>query len=98
MLIPYNEFLRQIAKEKHCLLADLSKDMQALLKTIPDEKGKANMFGDPTYQRDIKNKLTADGCHMNELGNKMMAKGILRAFGMSEEKITAAETAWGGKK
>jgi lysophospholipase L1-like esterase len=98
MLIPYNEFLRQIAKEKHCLLADLSKDMQALLKTIPDEKGKANMFGDPTYQRDIKNKLTGDGCHMNELGNKMMAKGILRAFGMSEEKITAAETAWGGKK
>jgi hypothetical protein len=26
---------------------------------------------------------------MNDLGNAMMAKGVLRAFGMSEEKIAA---------
>ena len=55
------------------------------------------VFGEPGYQRNIKNKLTTDGCHMNTLGNIMMAKGILRTFGLSEEKIAAAEKSWLGK-
>jgi lysophospholipase L1-like esterase len=93
-LIPYNAFLREIAAEKDCLLADLSKDMHAALKEIPDAEGKARMFGEPGYQRNIRNKLTTDGCHMNTLGNAMMAKGILRAFGLSEEKIAEAADAW----
>jgi lysophospholipase L1-like esterase len=93
-LIPYNDFLREIAKEKSLPIADLSKDMHEELKKIPDEKGKANMFGDPKYDRQIKNKLTSDGCHMNALGNIMMAKGVLRAFGLSEDKIMAAEKRW----
>lgn len=93
-LISYNDFLREIAKEKNLPLADLSKDMHAALDEIPDVAGKARMFGDPNYQRDIQNKLTKDGCHMNALGNIMMAKGILRAFGLSDEKIAAAEKAW----
>lgn len=93
-LIPYNDFLRKIAAEKGCLLADLSKDMHEELKKIPDVEGKAKMFGEPKYQRNIKNKLTTDGCHMNTLGNIMMAKGILRTFGLSEEKIAAAENSW----
>lgn len=96
-LIPYNNFLRAIVKEKGCLLADLSQDMQEVLKKIPDVKGKARMFGDPNYKSEIKNKLTTDGCHMNSLGNIMMAKGVLRAFGLSEEKIAAAEKVWLGK-
>lgn len=93
-LIPYNAFLRAIAKEKKCLLADLDKDMREALKAMPDVKGRARMFGEPRYKRNIKNKLTTDGCHMNALGNIMMAKGILRAFGLSEKKIAAAEKAW----
>jgi len=93
-LIPYNEFLREIAKEKGLPLADLSKDMHAALKKIPDVKGKARMFGEPKYERKIQNKLTTDGCHMNTLGNIMMAKGVLRAFGLSEDKIVAAEKSW----
>jgi len=93
-LIPYNDFLRDIAKEKNCLLADLNKDMQEALKKISDVKGAAKMFGEPEYKRDIKNKLTTDGCHMNLPGNIMMAKGVLRAFGLSEEKIAAAEKSW----
>jgi len=96
-LVPYNEFLREIAKEKKCLIADLNKDMQEALKKIPDVKGRAKMFGDSQYKRDIKNKLTSDGCHMNAKGNMMMAKGILRAFGLSEDKITSAEKFWLGK-
>ena len=93
-LAPYNEFLREIAREKNLRLADLSKDMHAALEEIPDVKGRARMFGDPKYQRDIQNKLTSDGCHMNKLGNIMMAKGVLRAFGLSEKKIAAAEKSW----
>lgn len=93
-LIPYNDFLSEIAKKENCLLADVNKDMRAALKTIPDVKGPAIMFGEPEYKRDIKNKLTTDGCHMNPMGNIIMAKGILRAFGLSEDKIAAAEKAW----
>ncbi len=88
-LIPYNDFLKEIAKEKGCLLADLNADMQAALKEIPDVKGKANMFGDPGYKSEIRNKLTSDGCHMNAPGNVMMAKGVLRGFGMPEDRIKA---------
>lgn len=90
MMIPYNEFLREIAKEKKCLIADLNADMQAQIKTIPDEPGKPKTFGNYFYGGDIQNKLTSDGCHMNPLGNKMMAKGILRAFGLTDEQIAAA--------
>ena len=93
-LIPYNEFLREIAEKKNLPLADLSKDMHETLKEMPDEEGKAKMFGDPNYERNIKNKLTTDGCHMNTLGNIMMAKGILRTMGLSEESIKKAEKSW----
>ncbi len=95
-LAPYNDFLRELVKEKKLPLADLNEEMQAALKGIPDEAGKAKMFGEPGYERNVKNKLTTDGCHMNPLGNIMMAKGVLRAFGLSEEKIAAAEKGWLG--
>ncbi len=94
MMIPYNDFLRQIAKEKGCLLADLNTDMQAQLKTIPDVPGKPNTFGAYFYGGEVQNKLTSDGCHMNSEGNKMMARGILRAFGMTAAQLVEAEKAW----
>lgn len=97
MMIPYNDFLRKIAKEKGCLLADLNADMQAALKTIPDVPGKPKTFGKYFYGGDLQNKLTTDGCHMNALGNRMMAKGILKSFGMSATELAAAEKSWGGK-
>lgn len=94
MLIPYNDFLREIAKEKNCLLADLNTDMQAALEEIPDVPGKPRNFGKFFYGGDLKNKLTTDGCHTNKHGNIMMAKGVLRAFGMSESKVARAEKRW----
>lgn len=93
-LIPYNDFLRTIAKEKKCLLADLDKDMHETLKTIPDVAGKTVMFGEPQNGGNIKNKLTVDGCHMNALGNKMMGAGVLKAFGVPDDKITAFVKEW----
>lgn len=75
----YNAFLRQLAVEKKCLLADLNADMQAALKAAPDHKG---------------NYLTRDGVHMNALGNQMMASGILKAFGLSDDQLHKAHDAW----
>ena len=93
-MIPYNDFLRAIAKERKLPLADLNAEMQAQLKTIPDVPGKPGNFGKFFYGGDVKNKLTTDGCHMNAEGNKMMARGVLRAFGLSDEQLAKAEASW----
>jgi len=85
-LIPYNEFLRQLAKEKNCLLVDLNDAMQ---KEVSGVKKVTPFAGDV---------LTVDGVHMNALGNIMMAKNILRAFGMSNEQLAAAEKMWDEEK
>lgn len=77
-LAPYNDFLRTLAAEKKCLLADLNADMQAALKP-----GKHH---EP--------QLTSDGVHMNPLGDRMMARGILKAFGLSDAELTKADDFW----
>jgi lysophospholipase L1-like esterase len=77
-LVAYNEFLRELAKEKKCPLADLNADMWAGLKAAPGQK----------------NVFTGDGVHMNAHGNCLMAAGVLRAFGLSEEQIGKAREAW----
>ena len=80
-LAAYNDFLRQLAKEKHCLLADLNGEMQAALK--PVAKGQSQP-----------NQLTRDGVHMNPFGDQMMATGVLRAFGTSEGQLQKAHDFW----
>ena len=81
-LAPYNEFLRELAKEKKCLLADLNADMQAQLKTMPPATGRH------------KNRLTRDGVHMAAAGDMMMARGILKAFGLSDKEMAKVEDGW----
>ena len=78
-LVAYNDFLRDLAAKRKYLLADLNADMQALVAVKPDKKA---------------NALTVDGVHMNIAGNKMMAKGILKAFGVPAEKFAEIEKAW----
>jgi len=82
-LAAYNDFLRALAKEKNCLLADLNADMQQALAAFKTAHPKAKG-----------NLLTVDGVHMNPLGNMMMAKGILRTFGFTDAQIAKAEAAW----
>jgi lysophospholipase L1-like esterase len=81
-LIGYNEFLRALAVEKKCLLADLNAEMQAAIaeaaKTRP---GKGNY-------------LTADGVHMASSGNVMMAAGALKGFGLNAAELAKAKDAW----
>ena len=79
-LAAYNDFLRALAKKKKCRLADLNADMQAAItKAGPDHKG---------------NLLTSDGVHMNPEGNRMMATGVLKAFGLSAKQHKKAHENW----
>jgi lysophospholipase L1-like esterase len=79
-LAPYNEFLRALAREKKCLLADLNADMQAALQQAgPDRRS---------------NMLTTDGVHMNPAGNQMMATGVLKGFGLDADRLRKAQESW----
>ena len=80
-LLPYNEFIKVLAKEKKCLLADLNADMQAALKTFPPDSPKGK-------------QLTSDGVHMNKAGNIMMAKGVAKALGLTNEQLDKAAKSW----
>ncbi|MDH3584582.1 MAG: SGNH/GDSL hydrolase family protein [Phycisphaerae bacterium] len=80
-LVAYNDFLRTLAKEKGCLLADLNADMQAALKTFPADSPKGK-------------QLTRDGVHMNRAGNIMMAKGVAKAFGLTDQQLDKSSKSW----
>ena len=79
-LAAYNGFLREEAATRDLPLADLYADMRSLLKTYPPEA--------------TGNKLTVDGVHMAWDGDRMMARGILLALGVSKGKIPEIEAAW----
>lgn len=79
LLAPYNAFLRQLAKEKKVPMADLYAMFEERLKA--ENKPNAKV-------------LTSDGVHMNTEGNKLMAIGVLKAFGLNETEIDKAKDAW----
>lgn len=83
-LTGYNAFLRTLAVEKKCLLADLNADMQAAIaeaaKTRP-ATGKGNY-------------LTTDGVHMAAAGNRMMALGVLKGLGLTDAELAKAKEVW----
>ena len=85
-LAAYNDFLRKLAAEKSCVLVDLNADMQ---KQIAEIKAK--------HPKIKGNLLTVDGVHRNPLGNIMMAEGILRACGLTDAQLSAAEKAWSNR-
>lgn len=79
LLAPFNNFLRQLAKEKNIPLADLNTQFQDRLKH--ENKPQAKI-------------LTSDGVHMNTEGNKLMAIGVLKAFGLTEAEVEKAKASW----
>lgn len=83
-LAAYNDFLRQLAKQKKCVLVDLNKDMQQQIAAIKKQY--------PKFKRG--NALTYDGVHMNPMGNIMMATGVLKGFGLTNAQIAKASPAW----
>lgn len=80
-LATYNDYLRSLAKEKKCRLADLSADFQTAIKARVTEGRTGNGF-------------TTDGVHMNPAGNRVMAAGVLRALGLDDAQMKKAETFW----
>jgi len=79
LLAPYNDFLRQLAKEKKVPMADLYAMFEERIKAENKPKVKV---------------LTSDGVHMNAEGNKLMAVGVLKAFGLNETELDKAKSAW----
>jgi lysophospholipase L1-like esterase len=77
-LSEYNAFLKSLATEKKCLFVDLYADMESVIKT---KKSKENL-------------LTSDGVHMNPLGDRLMATGILKGFGLNEDQLKKARDKW----
>jgi lysophospholipase L1-like esterase len=77
-LADYNAFLRTLAVEKKCALADLSADMHAALKG----------------SKHSGLRLTSDGVHMNPLGDRLMAIGILKSFGLNDAQLKKANETW----
>jgi lysophospholipase L1-like esterase len=78
-LAAYNDFLRELAKEKKLPVADLNSMFQERIKAAntPDKK-----------------VLTSDGVHMNDAGNEVMAEGVLRAFGVDDAGMAKAKEEW----
>jgi lysophospholipase L1-like esterase len=83
-LADYNQFLRTLATEKKCLLADLNADMQAALA----EAKKVQPAPAKKYY------LTTDGVHMAYPGDMMMATGVLKSLGLNADEISKAKNAW----
>ena len=79
LLAPFNDFLRQLAKEKGVPMADLNAMFHERIKA----ENKPNV-----------KVLTSDGVHMNAEGNKLMAIGVLKAFGLNEAELDKAKAAW----
>lgn len=79
----YNQFLRELAKEKNLPLIDLNSAMQQEVAAM-----RAKYPGVNTVF------LTVDGVHMDTLGNAMMAREILKAFGLNAAQIAKAEQEW----
>jgi lysophospholipase L1-like esterase len=79
LLAPYNDFLRQLAKEKKLPMADLFAMFEERIKAENKPKEKV---------------LTSDGVHMNTEGNKLMAIGVLKAFGLNDAELDKAKAAW----
>lgn len=72
-LVQYVDAMKAIAMEKKCGLADLhAMFLEALRHKPADVKG---------------NWLTADGVHMNPLGDALMATGVLRALGVPDKDL-----------
>lgn len=77
-LAAYNDFLRSLAKEKKCGLADLNASFQEAIKA----SGRPGRV------------LTSDGVHMNPAGDQLMARGVLEAFGLGEAEMKKAQESW----
>ena len=75
-LAAYNDFLRKLASEKKCLLADTNAAMQKALAALKKE-----------YPKSRGPLLTSDGVHMSPAVDMMMARCLLETVGIPKGEI-----------
>ncbi len=78
----YNGFLRQLAKDKKCQLADF--DMPAAVVSA----------GGGAHSKRGKVLLVSDYVYLNPLGNQLLGVVILKTLGLSSEQIQKARDSW----
>ncbi len=79
MLQPYNEFLRTLAVERKCYLAEVNTAFQSIQKSEIKQDGVLTL---------------KDGCHPNVAGHKVIAHTILKSLGASDQQLQQAEALW----
>ena len=72
----YVQAMKDIAAAKKCQVADLHQLFLNALKNKP--AGESDKW------------ITSDGVHMNDKGDAIMAIGVLRALGLSDQRIAAS--------
>ena len=81
-LAPFNDFLRQLANEKNCLLADVNAEMRAAIQ--PGRDGKPQLQGQLYYN---------DG-DIIPFGHQLVATCVLKAFGANANQLKMAHDYW----
>jgi lysophospholipase L1-like esterase len=80
-MLPYVEYLRQTSKERGLPLADLNAAHRAEMVRLKSESSP-------------RKTLLRDGIHMAPRGDMMMAVGVLKTLGLSDEQIAKTKEKW----
>ena len=80
-LSAYNDFLRLLAFEKRCFLADVNADLHRTIEGRRSDEKTAQW-------------VTRDGVHLNRRGNQTVANCILHSFGLDSSQMRIAQEAW----
>jgi lysophospholipase L1-like esterase len=80
-MLPYLAFLRTTAKERGLPLADLNAAHRAAMARLQSENSP-------------RRSLLSDGIHMDPQGDMMMATGVLKTMGLTDDQIAKAKDKW----
>jgi lysophospholipase L1-like esterase len=80
-LAAYNDFLHQLATERHLPIAEENTTFAAAIKAGPALPNNVPI-------------LTGDGVHPNSTGTQVMATALLAGFGATPEQLTQVQSAW----
>jgi lysophospholipase L1-like esterase len=80
-LVAYNDFLHQLAAQRHLPVAEENAAFQAAIKAGPPLPGNAPI-------------LTMDGVHPTSDGAPIMAAALLAGFGATPAQVAQAQQAW----
>jgi lysophospholipase L1-like esterase len=80
-LVAYNDFLHQLAAQRHLPVAEENAAFQAAIKAGPPLPNNAPI-------------LTVDGVHPTPDGGQIMASTLLAAFGATPAQVSQAQQAW----